>query len=411
MSVAPQSGKDRPAPLAANCFTGWVSQKNPVRITDYASTRGGRRHIVGNCIDFLICLFSQTGFRPSVGGQVDKKTPPKGAGQRVRVEDVARVAGVSPITVSRALSTPEKVREDTRQRIADAVAATGYVVNPIASSLRSGRSTIVTVFVSNLVNPHFVAAMQGTIDAFEGSRYRLMFAQTGYSEGVEAEAVGALLPFRPAGLMFTSVLHSEPTREALRELDVPVVEMWGYRPDPIDMLVGSPAFDAGFLMGDHLGAGGYRHIAYSGHVADRGALRLDGFRAGLAKWNATLDHVHPMEGTRHIRDGITALDQILAHYPECDAMFFGSDILATGALIRARERGLDVPGRLGIAGVGDLEAASYMRPAVTTINLSAYQMGYDGARMLLARLDGGRRGDPILMHPPRLVVRDSTRRI
>jgi LacI family gluconate utilization system Gnt-I transcriptional repressor len=104
-----------------------------------------------------------------------------GAGRTVRVEDVAREAGVSPITVSRALSAPHKVKSDTRQRVMEAVARTGYVVNTIASTLRSGRSPIVTVFVASLENPHFASAVQGALDAFEGSRFHLMFAQTGYS--------------------------------------------------------------------------------------------------------------------------------------------------------------------------------------------------------------------------------------
>ena len=96
------------------------------------------------------------------------------AARPVRVEDVAREAGVSPITVSRALSAPHKVRPETRERVMAAVLKTGYVVNSIASSLRSGRSSTVTVFVASLLNPHFAAAMQGALDAFEGSRFRLM---------------------------------------------------------------------------------------------------------------------------------------------------------------------------------------------------------------------------------------------
>ncbi len=85
-----------------------------------------------------------------------------GGGRRpVRIEDVAREAGVSPITVSRALATPQKVKQETRERVLQAVEKTGYVVNSIASSLRSGRSSIVTVFVASLLNPHFASAVQG----------------------------------------------------------------------------------------------------------------------------------------------------------------------------------------------------------------------------------------------------------
>ncbi|MBN9362134.1 MULTISPECIES: LacI family DNA-binding transcriptional regulator [unclassified Devosia] len=161
---------------------------------------------------------------------------------------MARVAGVSPITVSRALSYPDKVKEETRARILEAVAQTGYVVNRFASSLRSGRSNVITVFVSSLLNPHFATSVQGIVDAVEGSGYHLMFAQTGYSEMLEIDVVESVLPFRPAGVVFTGVVRADKTRSALQKLGIPVMEMWGNRPDPIDMLVGSSAFDAGRLM-------------------------------------------------------------------------------------------------------------------------------------------------------------------
>ena len=118
-----------------------------------------------------------------------------------RVEDVAREAGVSPITVSRALSHPEKVKDETRQRVNDAVARTGYVINRFASSLRSGHSTIISAFVSNLSNPHFANAIQGCADALDGSRYHLLMAQTGYSDKLQRQVVEEVLPFRPAAAM------------------------------------------------------------------------------------------------------------------------------------------------------------------------------------------------------------------
>ncbi len=246
---------------------------------------------------------------------------------------MAREAGVSPITVSRALSAPQKVRAETRERVMDAVARTGYVVNPIASSLRSGRSSIVTVFTASLQSPHFAAAMQGTIDAFEGSRFQLMFAQTGYSEHLRADVVEASLPFRPAGVMFTGVVRDEDTRQALRRLGVPVMEMWGDGIDAIDMLVGSSTLEGGRLMGQHFGERGYRHIAYCGHTVDRGSERLDGFRSGLQPFGADVELVLPLEGTRTFADGMAAMERVLTALPNCDAVFFGTDVLAAGAML------------------------------------------------------------------------------
>src|SRR5690606_40510392 len=235
------------------------------------------------------------------------------------------------------LSHPEKVKEETRRKVAEAVAQTGYVINSFASSLRSGRSSIVTVFVSSLLNPHFATSMQGLVDALEGKRYHLMFAQTGYSEMLELDLVGSVLPFRPAGVVFTGVVRSDPARSSLQRLGIPVLEMWGYRPDPIDMLVGFSNYEGGRLMGDHLGSLGYRRICYCGQAEELGAERIAGLREALAVHGAELVKVMPMEGTRRLEDGVAAFDAIRAESPEVDAIFFGSDILASGAVLRCHE--------------------------------------------------------------------------
>lgn len=326
----------------------------------------------------------------------------------VRVEDVARVAGVSPITVSRALSQPEKVREETRQRVAAAVAQTGYVVNSLASGLRSGRSSIITVFVSNLENPHFAATMQGIIDAFEGSRFRLMFSQTGYSELLEADLVDAVLPFRPAGVIFTGVIRSEKSRVALQALGVPVMEMWGQRPDPIDMLVGFSNSDAAWLMGDHLGRQGRRHVAYCGHVSGRGGERIEGLRLALAKHGAELGHIEAVEDTARVSDGIAAFERVFAAYPHCDAMFFGTDVLAVGAMLGARNQGIAVPGTIAMAGFGDLEFAAHLDPPLTSLHIDGREMGLEAGRRLLRRLNGSDVADPVVMRSAQLVERAST---
>lgn len=333
---------------------------------------------------------------------------PKDANRPVRVEDVAREAGVSPITVSRALSSPDKVRPDTRQRVIDAVAKTGYVVNSIASTLRSGRSAIVTVFVASLQNPHFANAMQGALDAFEGSRFHLMFAQTGYSEQLRADVVESVLPFRPAGVIFTGVVRPEETRAALRRLNVPVVEMWGETDDPIDMMVSSSAYEGGRLMGRHFGARGFKHVAYCGHTLDRGNARFAGFEAGLAEYGRRAELVVAREGTHSFADGLDVLDEILGPIPSCDAIFFGTDVLAAGAITTARKRGIDIPGQIAIAGYGDLDFAAHIEPPLTSIRVSDYDLGHIAGEMLLNRLNGLEVTQPIIQVPVTLEARESS---
>jgi LacI family gluconate utilization system Gnt-I transcriptional repressor len=334
----------------------------------------------------------------------------RGADRPVRVEDVAREAGVSPITVSRALSDPDKVRPETRQRVEEAVRRTGYVVNSIASILRSGRSSIVAVMVPSLRNPHCAEAMQGALDAFEGSRFRLMFHQAGYDDEPSREAVAAVAPFRPAAVMFAGTVRDPGAREALVALGAPVVELWGEESQPIDMLVASSTREGGRLMAAHFGERGFSRIAFCGHTVGRARWRVEGFREGLATLGRELALVVPMEGSRSVADGTAALAQILATLPDCDAIFFGSDILAVGALLAARRRGLQIPDRLAIAGSGDLDFARHVDPAITSVQVSDYDMGRRAGEMLLERLYGGHVAEPVIQVPPRLVARASTAR-
>jgi LacI family gluconate utilization system Gnt-I transcriptional repressor len=323
----------------------------------------------------------------------------------VRVEDVAREAGVSPITVSRTLSNPEKVREETRKRVEAAVAKTGYVVNRFASSLRSGRSTIISAFISNLANPHFALAIQGCADALEGSRYSLLMAQTGYSGEMQEDMLAQVLPFRPAAMMFTGLVNSPKMRDQLLAMDIPVMEMWDYRPDPIDMLVGFSNSEGGRLLGEHFRQRGYKTVAYAGRTEGRGTFRLSGFAEGLGR---DVDFVLGVEGNQMISDGMAALETIMTELPDCDAVVFGSDILAVGALLQARKMGLSIPRRLAIAGYGDLDFVKHVSPSVTSVHVSGYEMGYAAGEMLLKRLMNEEVAEKIIVTPVHLEVREST---
>lgn len=326
----------------------------------------------------------------------------------VRIEDVAREAGVSPITVSRALSAPHKVKPETREKVMAAVEKTGYVVNSIASSLRSGRSSTVTVFVASLLNPHFAATMQGALDAFEGSRFRLMFSQVGYVEGLGADIAEAIRPFSPAAVMFTGIPLLPEARVALRRLGVPIMELWTGADDPIDMGAGGSIEDGARRMGEHLVQQGYRHIAYVGHTRIPGGVGLAGFRRGVEAAGGSLGFVLPVPATGTLSAGIAALRQIRADYPRCDAVYFGSDLLAVGAQIAARELGMRLPQDLAMGGYGDLEFARHLTPALTTVHVSDYDTGRLAGAALRERLEGRDSVEPVIQVPVHLVVRDST---
>ena len=325
----------------------------------------------------------------------------------VRVEDVAREAGVSPITVSRALSSPQMVRAETRQRVTAAVERTGYVVNTIASTLKSGRSSIITVFVPNLQNPHLANVVQGIADAVEGSRFRLMFCQTGWDDTLGPEVVESIVPFRPAAIVLAGIDSGRDTSKLLMDLDIPIVEV-GERSHAVDVLVQTSSFEAGRLMGEHFGENGFRNIAFCGHTLGHGEERLRGFRAALEQHGLAPALVLPIEGSQTFEDGVKSVHEILRQVPDCDAVFYGSDLLAFGALMEANTLGIAVPGRLAIAGFGDLDFSRHLQPSLTSINIATYDSGRKAGEMLLARLEHKALDRLVANLPVTLTPRQST---
>ncbi len=118
--------------------------------------------------------------------------------------------------------------------------------------------------------------------------------------------------------------------------------------------------------------------------------------------------VHPMDGTRRIADGMAAFDAIIERLPACDAIFFGTDILGCGAVLRALDRGIAVPEEVAVAGFGGLDFTRHTRPALTTIRVASYEMGFAAGRKLLHRLNGEPVPHPIELHPVVLEMRGST---
>jgi LacI family gluconate utilization system Gnt-I transcriptional repressor len=174
-------------------------------------------------------------------------------------------------------------------------------------------------------------------------------------------------------------------------------------------MVAGASIEAGArLMGEHFVQQGYKHIAYAGQTKVPGGIGLAGFREGIEQAGGTLGFTLPIEGTGNLSAGIAALGRILTEYPQCDAVYFGSDLLAVGAQIAARENGIDLPGRLAMGGYGDLEFAKHLTPSLTTVQVSDYETGRLAGLALRGRLEGGLSSGPVIQVPMRLVVRAST---
>lgn len=320
-----------------------------------------------------------------MGGNIENNQADK---PPVFIEDVARLAGVSPITVSRAIRTPTKVSVEKQKRIRKAIEVTGYKPNSIARALRSGRTNIVLGFISNMFSQQFAKAVRGCSLVLEESGYQFLIGETTYSYKKEASIISDLQQLKPAALFFTGVIELEENREKLRNLKIPIMESWAYPRDPIDLLVGISNTDGGKLAARHLAERDYSQVAFIGRSGGRGALRYQGFANECERSGIKIVKKILCNEVIDIHDGRNAFRKLYADGEAIKAVFCANDLLAAGVYLAARDAGLNIPHDLAIIGFGDSDLAAALQPGITTINFDSEALGQHAGRMLLASLRG-----------------------
>ncbi|RZT11235.1 transcriptional regulator, LacI family [Duganella sp. CF402] len=302
--------------------------------------------------------------------------------------DVAKLAGVSPITVSRALNQPHLVRPNTVAKVQAAVQQTGYVKNMMAGALASNRSRLVSLVLPTISTPIFADMVQAASDHLTAAGYQVMLGLSSYEAWREELLVETILSRRPDGVILTGSLHTDSTRRRLQAAQVPVVEAWDLTPSPIDMMVGFSHEEVGHAIAQHLLERGYKRIAILAVEDPRAARRNQGLQAGLAKLGVQVAAVQmmPLPSTFGLgRDGLSLL---LERCPDVDAVVCSSDTLAHGVLTEAIARGLSVPGQLAVVGFGDLNFAERTYPPLSTVRVDGANIGRVAAQAILDRLDG-----------------------
>ncbi|WOB07696.1 LacI family DNA-binding transcriptional regulator [Piscinibacter gummiphilus] len=320
----------------------------------------------------------------------------RGAGA-ITLGDVARLAGVSPITASRALNTPEQVAKETLERVRDAVSRTGYVPNRMAGGLASSRSRLVAAVVPTIAGPVFMEMVQSLTHELDAAGYQLMLGQSGYTASREDALLDAIIGRRPDGIVLTGIMHSAEGRKRLLASGIPVVETWDLTPTPIDMLVGFSHTDAAAAVVRHLHAKGRTHLALLSGDDERAERRNRGFIAEARALGLTAEiPVMRVPAPTTLRSGRQGLAQLLARSPEVDGVFCSSDLLALGVLTEAAARGLAVPERLSVVGFGDLAFAGDTHPALSTVRIDGTGIGCQAARFIVERAAGRAVADKVI---------------
>jgi LacI family gluconate utilization system Gnt-I transcriptional repressor len=304
------------------------------------------------------------------------------------LHDVARLAGVAPITASRALNTPEQVSAEVLRKVGDAVARVGYVPNRLAGGLASARSRLVAAVVPTIAGPVFLETVQSLTEALAERGYQLMLGQSGYAGSREDALLEAIIGRRPDGIVLTGIMHSAEGRRRLLNCGIPVVETWDLTPTPIDMLVGFSHDAVGRAVARFLHAQGRRRPALVAGDDARARRRCAAFQAEAQALGLPVVPVAYVPAPTTLKRGRTALAGLLLAHPGIDAVFCSSDLLALGVLTEARVQGLHVPAQLAVLGFGDLEFAADVEPALSTVRINGAAIGRQAAQFIVERAEG-----------------------
>ncbi|KQT13160.1 hypothetical protein ASG30_21045 [Ramlibacter sp. Leaf400] len=308
----------------------------------------------------------------------------------ISMRDVARLAGVSPMTVSRALSAPHLVRPETLEQVQSVIRTVGYVPNRVAASLSSRRTSLVGLIVPSLRNALYAQTIQGISDVLQRHGLHLIISDSGYSLEREEELIAAYLAQRPCGLILHNTVHTPAARQMLEAAGVPCVETGNLPPQPVDMAVSYSNHAAGRAMAGHLLSRGYRRFGFASlriGTNERLRERRDGFLAGLRAAGITLDPAMVLEVDEGLEGGSRALAELLARDASVQALFLAGDVLAAGAIFECARRGLRVPQDIAIAGSDDNDLMQHMVPPVTTVRFPRYRIGVRSAELIVSRLE------------------------
>ncbi|MEM8540359.1 MAG: LacI family DNA-binding transcriptional regulator [Pseudomonadota bacterium] len=325
--------------------------------------------------------------------------------------DVAQLAGVSTMTVSRALKPNTSVGEKTRQKIRDAAEQLGYVLNSNAANFASHKTGFVAVTIPSINNANFAETLTGLSDGLIDTGLQILLGYTNYSKDEEERLIEQFLQRRPEAIVVTGGSHTERCRRLLENSGVPVIEMWDQPKEPIDESIGFSNADAAALMVDHFVAQGHTRIGFIGGDATRDTRGLDRRRGFVARLNELGLESHRLVSAGSppvtMREGMDSLVKMLDNWPDTQAVMCVSDLSAFGAISHCIRHGIKVPDDIAIAGFGAYDISEVSVPTITTVDVSAKAIGFAVAQKVANRLSGND-SKPMKFDHPIIIAREST---
>ncbi len=329
--------------------------------------------------------------------------------EKAKLADVARVAGVSPATVSRVLNNPSIVRASLRQRVEAAIDALGFHPHAAARALKSRRSLTIGAVVPTLDVAIFAAGISAIQARLREEHYTLLVASSDYDPRRELDEIRVLLERGVDGIIVVGNAFSPQAVRLAREHDVPLVTTYVSQARKGLTAIGIDNAAAMYALVRHLLRLGHREFGVLTDASprnDRTRARRDGILRALAEAGVELPSSRVVEVAYSVANGRCGLRTILAVHPEITAVVCTSDALAIGALSESRALGYRVPRDLSVTGYDDIEMAANTEPALTTVHVPAAEIGRAAADHLLARIGRRAASLPVLLPAP-VVIRGS----
>lgn len=318
----------------------------------------------------------------------EPETGRRASAGNVTMADIGRLAGVSQVTVSRALSAPAKVSPETLERIREAIKMTGFVPNAVAGALASSKSRLISALVPSVTNIVYASMLHAFSNIMLGHGYQLMLSETGFDPEREEAAIETHLSRRPDAILLTGIHHSAGARRLLLGAGIPVVEVWDVTDTPIDCCVGFSHGEAGSAAAEFAHAAGYRHAATVTAGDERAIRRRNAFVDRFRRLSGGDVMGVDFDSTATLGAGRQALVNLLDRgMKRGSVVFCSSDQFAQGVLVEARARGLAVPGDVAVIGFGDQEYAAHLDPTLTSIRVDRDVLGRAAANAVLDRFN------------------------
>ncbi len=301
------------------------------------------------------------------------------------------------MTVSRVLRNRGEVSEKTREKVLKAARELGYVPNKIAGALASNRVNLVGVIIPSLSNMVFPEVMMGISSVLDETPLQPVVGVTGYEPEKEERVIFEMLSWRPSGLIVAGLEHTDAARKMMENASVPVVEIMDVDGDAVDACVGISHQRAGRQTATEILKRGYRRIGFLGTkmpLDHRARKRFEGFQSVLTEAGLGLIDQEYYSGGSALAKGREMTEAILNRNDDLDFLYYSNDMIGAGGLLYCLEKGISVPGDVGLAGFNGVELIDGLPRKLATMDSCRGEIGTKAAQMIVAALEKTKEAAP-----------------